>query len=98
MPIPNEIMTRAANEPSIDIKKLAKVSINLSSIHQQRCYLSTCLDTLPNPARWKGLKSIGVVECERIIHGKTSIDQRHYITTVTDVATCASRSTRSLGH
>jgi predicted transposase YbfD/YdcC len=35
------------------------------------------------------LKSIGVVECERIIHGKTSIEQRHYITTVTDVATFA---------
>ena len=27
-----------------------------------------------------------MVECERIINGKTSIDQRHYITTLTDVA------------
>jgi predicted transposase YbfD/YdcC len=58
-------------------------------IETRRCYLSTCLDTLPNAARWKGLKSIGMVECERIIHGKTSIDQRHYITTVTDVAAFA---------
>jgi hypothetical protein len=58
-------------------------------IETRRCYLSTCLDTLPNAARWKGLKSIGMVESERIIHGKTSIDQRHYITTLTDVATFA---------
>jgi predicted transposase YbfD/YdcC len=58
-------------------------------IETRRCYLSTCLDTLPDAARWKGLKSIGVVECERIINGKTSIDQRHYITTLTDVTAFA---------
>jgi hypothetical protein len=52
---------------------------------------------LPDAARWKGLKSIGMVECERIINGKTSIDQRYYITTLTNVAACASRRSRSLG-
>lgn len=28
-------------------------------IEIRRCYLSTCLDTLPDASRWKGLKSKG---------------------------------------
>ncbi len=52
-------------------------------------FINLPCDTLPNAARWKELKSIAVVECERIVNGKTSIDQRHYITTLTDVAAFA---------
>ena len=48
-------------------------------------YLSTCLDTLPDASRWKGIKSIGMIECERVINGQTSIDRRHYICTLRDV-------------
>ena len=53
----------------------------------RRGYLSTCLDTLPNPERWKGLKSIGMVESERFIksQGTTTIERRYYISTLTDV-------------
>lgn len=50
----------------------------------RRSYLSTCLDTLPNPERWKGLKSIGMVENERFIksQGTTTIERRYYISTL----------------
>jgi predicted transposase YbfD/YdcC len=53
----------------------------------RRGYLSTCLDTLPNPERWKGLKSIGMVECERFLksQGTTTIERRYYISTLTNV-------------
>ena len=53
----------------------------------RRAYLSTCLDTLPNPERWKGLKSIGMVESERFVksQGTTTIERRYYISTLTDV-------------
>ena len=51
----------------------------------RRCHLSTCLNTLPDASRWKGLKSTGMVESERTVNGKTSIDCRHYICTLKDV-------------
>jgi hypothetical protein len=53
----------------------------------RRGYLSTCLDTLPNPERWKGLKSIGMIESERVIksQGTTTIERRYYISTLTNV-------------
>ncbi len=54
-------------------------------IEVRRCYLSNCLDTLPDAARWKGLKSIGMVESERIMDGKTSLERRYYICSLTDV-------------
>jgi predicted transposase YbfD/YdcC len=54
-------------------------------IEIRRCYLSTCLDTLPDAACWKGLKSIGMIESERIVKGKTSIERRHYLCTLNDV-------------
>ena len=51
----------------------------------RRFYLSTCLDTLPEAGRWKGLKSIGMVESERTIKGETSIERRYYICSLSDV-------------
>lgn len=83
-------VARVANQPALcQLQVHENIDAAHGRIETRRCYLSTCLDTLPNAARWKGLKSIGVVECERIINGKTSIDQRHYITTLTDVAVFA---------
>jgi len=58
-------------------------------IEVRRCYLSTCLDTLPDSSRWKGLKSIAMVESERTVDGKTSIERRHYICTLSDVKSFA---------
>lgn len=54
-------------------------------IEIRRCYLSTCLMTLPDSSRWKGLQSIGMVESERTVNGQTSLERRYYISTLTDV-------------
>jgi len=54
-------------------------------IETRRCYLSTCLDTLPDAGRWQGLASIGLVESERYINGDVSVERRHYIDSLTDV-------------
>jgi predicted transposase YbfD/YdcC len=54
-------------------------------IETRRCYLSTCLDTLPDAEKWKGLKGIGMVESERLINGQMTLERRHYICTLTDV-------------
>ena len=63
-------------------------------IEQRRYYLSDCLDTLPCPERWKGLKSIGMVECERHVGDQCTVERRYYITTVDKVETFA-RAVRS---
>jgi predicted transposase YbfD/YdcC len=54
-------------------------------IEIRRHYLSTCLATLPKSTRWKGIKSIGMVESERTSNGKTSIARRYYINSITEV-------------
>jgi predicted transposase YbfD/YdcC len=43
------------------------------------------LGVLPDVTRWKGLKSIGMIESERTIDGKMSIGRRHYICSLTEV-------------
>ena len=63
-------------------------------IEQRRYYLSSCLDTLPSPERWKGLKSIGMVECERQVGERCTLERRYYITTVDEVD-AFSRAVRS---
>ena len=63
-------------------------------IEQRRYYLSDCLDTLPCPERWKGLKSIGMVECDRHVGDQCTVERRYYITTVNKVEAFA-RAVRS---
>lgn len=58
-------------------------------IEKRSYYLSTCLDTLPTPSAWKKLASIGLVKSERTINGETSIEYRHYISSLTEVKTFA---------
>lgn len=76
-----------ANNPLCLMQQNEAVDSGHGRVEIRRGYLSTCLDTLPNPERWKGLKSIGMVESERFIksQGTTSIERRYYISTLTDV-------------
>jgi predicted transposase YbfD/YdcC len=67
------------------VEKTEETDAGHGRVETRRCYLSTCLDTLPDALRWEGIKAIGMVENERTVNGKTSIDRRHYITTLTDV-------------
>ena len=76
----------AANNPDLcQLQSCEETNAGHGRIEIRRCYLSTCLDTLPDAARWKGLKSIGMVESERTIEGKTSLERRHYICSLADV-------------
>lgn len=76
----------ATNNPSLShTQQHEETDAGHGRIETRRFYLSTCLDTLPDVARWKGLKSIGMVESERIVKGETSIERRHYICSLTDV-------------
>lgn len=76
-----------ANNPLCLMQQNETVDSGHGRVEIRRGYLSTCLDTLPNPERWKGLKSIGMVESERFVkaQGTTTIERRYYISTLTDL-------------
>lgn len=80
-----EVARAAHNPASCQLQHHTETHAEHGRIEIRRCYLSTCLDTLPDASRWKGLKSIGMVESERIVNGKTSVDCRYYICTLKDV-------------
>jgi predicted transposase YbfD/YdcC len=76
----------AANKPGLcQLQTVEETDAGHGRIETRRCYLSTCLDTLPDAEKWKGLKGIGRVESERFINGQTTLERRHYIRTLTDV-------------
>ncbi len=66
-----------------------QVDVGHGRIEQRRYYLADCLDTLPSPRRWQGLKGIGMVACERQIGERQTIERRYYITTLDSVETFA---------
>jgi len=69
----------AANQPELcQMQCHEDIDAGHGRIETRRFYLSSCLDTLPKPSRWKGLRSIAMVESERIIDGNTATRQRRY--------------------
>ena len=51
-------------------------------IEKRRCWVISeqeCLEYINDGGQWKSLSSIGMVESERIVDGKTSVETRYYI-------------------
>ena len=48
----------------------------------RRYWICEDTQTLPNPERWAGLRSIGMVEREAILDGKTRLEQRYFINSI----------------
>jgi predicted transposase YbfD/YdcC len=51
-------------------------------IETRRCFAFDQLDCLAKPEQWPDLKSFAVIESERCINGKTSFEQRFYISSL----------------
>jgi predicted transposase YbfD/YdcC len=51
-------------------------------IETRRCFAFDQLDCLAKPEQWPDLKSFAVIESERCINGKTSVEQRFYISSL----------------
>lgn len=51
-------------------------------IETRRCWTFDQLDCLHKPEQWPGLKSFAVVESQREINGKTTLEQRLYISSL----------------
>ena len=54
-------------------------------VESRSYFLSTALSALSGARKWHGLKAVGMVESERYIDGRASIEQRYYITSLEDV-------------
>lgn len=48
-------------------------------IEVRRCWATECLDTLANPGKWFGLKSLVMIERERLVGESTSLERAYYI-------------------
>ena len=64
-------------------------------IEHRRCYSFDQLDCLHDPAKWPGLRSFVVIESERTIKGKTSVQRRYYISSLCADAQRAAQAIRS---
>jgi len=51
-------------------------------LETRRCFAFDQLDCLAKPEQWPDLKSFAVIESERCINGKTSVEQRFYISSL----------------
>lgn len=51
-------------------------------IEHRRCFAFDQLDCLHNPEQWPDLKAFVVIDSERTLKGKTSREQRYYITSL----------------
>ena len=64
-------------------------------IEVRRCFVFDQLDCLHKPEQWPGLSAFVVIESERTLKGKTSVEQRLYITSLAPDAAKISAATRS---
>ena len=63
-------------------------------VEVRRYWISNHLETISRPQRWCALKNIGMVEAERYIDGKTSIETRYFITSTETDAKIFSNAVR----
>ncbi|MDP2809325.1 MAG: ISAs1 family transposase, partial [Rhodocyclaceae bacterium] len=61
----------------------------------RRCWAFTQLDCLSNPQQWVDLKMFGVIEAERTINGKTSLERRLYIGSIAPDAAILANAVRA---
>ena len=71
------------------------VEKNHGRIETRRCYVFDQLDCLSRPERWPDLKSFAVIESQREIKGKTTLEYRYYISSLAPNADRISRAIRA---
>ena len=64
-------------------------------LETRRCYAFGQLECLDNPRQWPGLRSFAVIESERTMGGKTTREQRLYISSLAADAPAIARAVRS---
>jgi predicted transposase YbfD/YdcC len=88
-------------------KEITKNKENLSCVYHEECdkghgrieirkhWITDKIDWLDNKEQWPGLKSIAVIESERIKNNNSSIERRYYISSLSANAQMLSSAVRS---
>ena len=64
-------------------------------LETRRCYVFDQIHCLHGPEQWPGLKSFAVLESERLLQGKTTLEQRFYISSLAADAERISHAVRA---
>jgi predicted transposase YbfD/YdcC len=72
-------VAKAADFKAVKYDYAEEIDKEHGRLETRRYWICEDLTTLPKPERWKGLCSIGMVERETIIRGKTTLEQRFFI-------------------
>ena len=72
-------VAKAADFKAVKYDYAEEIDKEHGRLETRRHRICEDLITLPKPERWKGLCSIGMVERETIIRGKTTLEQRFFI-------------------
>ena len=70
------------NFKGIDYDYFEELSKGHGRIEYRKYWLSTNLETIGNADHWEKLNCIGMVESQRTVNGKTSIEIRNFIATI----------------
>jgi predicted transposase YbfD/YdcC len=76
-------------DADIQNKKISCIEVSKKSHGRGECrrsWLSMLPDHLRERTGWVGLVAVGLIESERTMKGKTSIEKRYYLTSLTDNA------------
>jgi len=75
---------------AVNLQQLETVEKDHGRLEIRRYYQSAELDWFADSAKWEGLRSVGLVEAVREVDGKTTIERRYYLSSLSlDVATFA---------
>ncbi len=72
----------AINFEGIEYDALGSREIGHGRIEKREIYVTEDIDWLPQKEKWKNLKSIIMVISERTVEGKTSVERRYYISSL----------------
>lgn len=71
------------------------VERNHGRTERRMCWSVAAPPQIDPQGRWKGLRSIGLVICERTVDGKTTVESRYYISSLQSDAAELARAVRS---
>jgi predicted transposase YbfD/YdcC len=71
-----------ANPDSTPHAAIEAIDKDHGRLETRRCYAFDQLACLAKPEQWPDLKSFAVIESERCIHGKTSLERRFYLSSL----------------
>lgn len=88
-------LARSNNFKQVRHDYIAEIDQEHGRLEVRRYWICEDLNTLPNPERWAGLRSIGMVERECLGAGKNSVEQRYFINSIAADAKLFAHAVRS---